>query len=164
MARVEWSDDDKAAAYVQWVSNGKNVRQTCRDCNVPHGTMRYWVREWEDNGPPEAMEGKITNNAYEFIHHASRVRQQAMLKLEELIPDAESKQLSAIATVVGIMDDKIRLASGLATKRTETVHQLPTRAEMKDLMSEFIGGVVNAAEDRAAETVQIEAESVTVNK
>ena len=164
MARVEWSDDDKAAAYVQWVSNGKNVRQTCRDCNVPHGTMRYWVREWEDNGPPEAMEGKITNNAYEFIHHASRVRQQAMLKLEELIPDAESKQLSAIATVVGIMDDKIRLASGLATKRTETVHQLPTRAEMKDLMSEFIGGVVGAAEDRAAETVQIEAESVTVNK
>lgn len=61
------------------------------------------------------------------------------------------------------MDDKIRLASGLATKRTETVHTLPTRDEMKELMSGFADGLVSAAEDRASETVLIEAESVVVN-
>ena len=163
-SRTEWTDEAKAQIYVQWIANDKNVRKTSREFGIPHGTLRYWTKEWEENGPPAELNDIIANDAYEFVHHANRVREQAMLKLEELIPQAESKQLSAIATVVGIMDDKIRLASGLATKRTETVHQLPTRAEMKDLMSEFIGGVVNAAEDRAAETVQIEAESVTVNK
>jgi len=74
------------------------------------------------------------------------------------------KQLSAIATVVGIMDDKIRLAQGLATKRTETVHTLPTREEMKELMSGFADSLVSAAEDRASEVVEIEASSVVVNK
>jgi hypothetical protein len=107
--------------------------------------------------------GKIDEQVYAFVDHASRVRKQAMEKLEELIPQAESKQLSAIATVVGIMDDKIRLASGLATKRTETVHTLPTREEMQELMSGFADNLVAAANDRAAEVVEITAESVVVN-
>jgi len=97
------------------------------------------------------------------VDHANRVRKQAMEKLEELIPEAEVKQLSAIATVVGIMDDKIRLAQGLATKRTETVHTLPTREEMKELMSGFADNLVSAAEERASEVVEIEAESVTID-
>jgi hypothetical protein len=100
---------------------------------------------------------------YEFIAHASSVRETAMRKLEELIPQAEVKQLSAIATVVGIMDDKIRLANGLATKRTETVHTLPSREDMRELMSGFSEGLVAAAEDRASEVVVIEASSVEIN-
>jgi transposase-like protein len=163
MSRIEWTDEDKAAAYVVWVSNERNVRRTSRDTGVPHGTLRYWVKEWESSGPPEKVMGKIDEQVYAFVDHASRVRKQAMEKLEELIPQAESKQLSAIATVVGIMDDKIRLASGLATKRTETVHTLPTREEMQELMSGFADNLVAAANDRAAEVVEITAESVVVN-
>jgi transposase-like protein len=162
--RTEWSDADKAAAYVIWIGNDKNVRRTCRDAGVPHGTLRYWVKEWEEQGPPEAVEEKIPEEAYQFVKHASRVRKKAMDKLEELIPEAESKQLSAIATVVGIMDDKIRLANGLATKRTETVHTLPTREDMKELMSGFAEGLVGAAEDRARDTIEIEPSSVIVDK
>lgn len=163
MARTEWSDDDRAAAYVIWIANDKNIRRTARECGINHTTIAYWAKNWEKNGPPDALEAKITNTAYEFVHHASSVREKAMKKLEELIPEAEVKQLSAIATVVGIMDDKIRLASGLATKRTETVHALPTRDEMKELMSGFADSLVSAADDRASETIQIEAESVVVN-
>ena len=163
MARTEWSDDDRAAAYVIWIANDKNIRRTARECGINHTTIAYWAKNWEKNGPPDALEAKITNTAYEFVHHASSVREKAMKKLEELIPEAEVKQLSAIATVVGIMDDKIRLASGLATKRTETVHALPTRDEMKELMSGFADSLVSAANDRASETIQIEAESVVVN-
>ena len=163
MARTEWSDEDRAAAYVVWIANDKNIRRTARETGIGHTTVAYWAKGWEKNGPPEALDAKITNSAYEFVHHASSVREKAMKKLEELIPEAEVKQLSAIATVVGIMDDKIRLASGLATKRTETVHTLPTRDEMKELMSGFAEGLISAADDRASETVQIEAESVIVN-
>ena len=161
--RTEWTDADRAAAYVIWVSNDKNIRATARQCGIGHTTVAYWVKEWEKNGPPEHLDGEIRKNAYEFVDHANRVRKQAMEKLEELIPDAEAKQLSAVATVVGIMDDKIRLAQGLATKRTETVHTLPTREEMKELMSGFADSLVSAAEDRAAETVLIEPESIVIN-
>lgn len=161
--RVEWDDEAKAAAYVVWISNGRAIRQTARETGIPHNTISYWAKDWEKNGPPDNLNEKIANNVYEFLNHASSVREKAMKKLEELIPQAEVKQLSAIATVVGIMDDKIRLASGLATKRTETVHTLPTRDEMKELMSGFADGLVGAAEDRASEVISIEAESVIVN-
>lgn len=156
--RVGWTDEDKAAAYVLWITNDKNVRKTCREANVPHSTFRYWVQEWEENGPPSEVIEKLPEQVYEFVHHASRVRESAMTKLEELIPEAEVKQLSAIATVVGIMDDKIRLASGLATKRTETVHTLPTRDEMKELMSGLVDGIVGAAEIRAGDIIDVEVE------
>ncbi len=161
--RTEWDDKAKAATYVQWVACDKRIRETSRVTGVPHATVAYWAKQWEKDGPPESMDAEIRKNAYEFVDHANRVRKQAMEKLEALIPDAEVKQLSAIATVVGIMDDKIRLAQGLATKRTETVHTLPTRDEMKELMSGFADGLVAAAEDRAAEVVSIEPLSVVVN-
>ena len=161
--RTEWDDAAKAATYVQWIACGKKIRETSRVTGVPHNTVAYWAKQWEKDGPPEHLDGEIRKNAYEFVDHANRVRKQAMEKLEELIPEAEAKQLSAVATVVGIMDDKIRLAQGLATKRTETVHTLPTREEMKELMSGFAEGLVGAAEERAQEVVQIEAESVIVN-
>jgi hypothetical protein len=61
------------------------------------------------------------------------------------------------------MDDKLRLAQGLATKRTETVHTLPSKEDMKELMSGFSEGLVAAAEDRASEVVVVEATSVVVN-
>lgn len=156
--RVGWSDEDKAAAYVLWITNDKNVRKTCREANIPHSTFRYWVQEWEENGPPDSVLEKLDEQVYEFVHHASNVREKAMNKLEELIPQAEVKQLSAIATVVGIMDDKIRLASGLATKRTETVHTLPSREDMKELMSGFVDGLVSTAENRAIEIIDVEVE------
>jgi hypothetical protein len=86
-----------------------------------------------------------------------------MRRLEDLIPEAEVKQLGTLATVVGIMDDKIRLAHGLATKRTETVHTLPSKEDMKELMSGFAESLVSSAEDRASEVVLIEASSVVIN-
>ncbi len=161
--RTEWDDDSKAAVYVQWVGNGKNVRQTSRDTGVPHTTVAYWAKAWEKDGPPANLDDKIRANAYEFVHHATSVREKAMNKLEELIPQAEVKQLSAIATVIGIMDDKLRLAQGLATKRTETVHTLPSKEDMRELMSGFSEGLVALAEDRASEVVLIDAVSVEVN-
>ena len=156
--QIRWSDDDKAAAYVIWVTNDKNIRKTSRDTGVSHTTIGYWVKEWEKNGPPEGVADKLDAAAHDFIGHASRIRKTAMEKLEELIPQAESKQLSAIATVVGIMDDKIRLASGLATKRTENTYVLPSRDDMKTLMSGFVDGLVSAAESRAGEIIDVEVE------
>tara|TARA_R110000823_G_scaffold277831_2_gene396329 strand:- start:13453 stop:13968 length:516 start_codon:yes stop_codon:yes gene_type:complete len=155
-SRTGWTDEAKAQIYVQWVANDRNVRKTSREFGIPHGTLRYWTKEWEESGPPAELNDIIANDAYEFVHHANRVREQAMLKLEELIPQAESKQLSAIATVVGIMDDKIRLASGLATKRTENTYVLPSQSDVKELMGAFVEGLVGSAIDRANEVIDVE--------
>lgn len=156
--RVEWTEEDRAHVYVQWIANEKNISRTARDCGLAESTLTYWVKDWKANGPPEALDGKISEKAYEFVHHASRIRKDAMLKLEELIPQAEVRQLSAIATVVGIMDDKIRLASGLVTRRTETTHSLPSKAEMKELMGSFVDTLISSAEERSAVLVEGEVE------
>lgn len=153
-SNIQWSDQDRAAAYVLWFSNDKNIRKTSRECGVPVNTLRYWVKGWNEDGPPDAVLDELPTQMYEFVHHANRVRQNAMDKLEELIPQAEVRQLSAIATVVGIMDDKIRLATGLATKRMETVHVLPSREDMKELMGGFVDGLVIAAESRSGEIIE----------
>lgn len=153
VAKPRWSDDDKAAVYVAWIANDKNIRQTARETGVAHTTLRYWVSEWRENGPPDAVSDKVPDKVEDFVQRASRIRSSAMDKLEELIPDAEVKQMGTLGTIVGIMDDKIRLASGLATKRTETVHTLPSREDMRELMSGFVEGVVGAAEARAGEII-----------
>lgn len=160
--RVGWSDDDKAAAYVVWIANDKNMTRTAQDTGLPQSTLRYWIKEWNKNGAPDAVLDKVPTQAYEFIHHANEVRDAAIKKLAELIPQAEVKQLSAVATVVGILDDKIRLANGLATKRVENTVALPSKDDMKELMGSFVGGLVGAAEERASEV--IEAEAVVVEQ
>jgi transposase-like protein len=156
--RIEWTDDARAAVYVQWIANEKNIQRTAKDVGMGTSTLAYWVKGWKKDGPPPGIDGKISSAAYEFVNHASRVREDAMKKLEELIPQAEVRQLSAIATVVGIMDDKIRLATGLATKRTETDQILPSREDMKELMGGFVDGLVGAAESRAGEIIDVEVE------
>ena len=152
-SKPRWSDDDKASVYVVWVANDKNVRRTSRETGVAQTTLRYWVSEWEESGPPSDVADKVADKVEEFVTRASRIRNSAMDKIEDLIPEAEIKQLGTLGTIVGIMDDKIRLASGLATKRTETVHTLPSRDDMKALMGGFVDGLVGAAESRATEIV-----------
>ena len=154
--KVGWSDDDKAAAYVIWFSNDKNMKKTARETGLPESTLRYWIKDWNENGAPDAVLDKVPTQAYEFIYHANEVRDSAIRKLAELIPQAEVKQLSAVATVVGILDDKIRLANGLATKRIENTVALPSKDDMKELMSSFVGGLVGSAEERAAEVIDAE--------
>jgi transposase-like protein len=84
-SNIQWSDQDRAAAYVLWVSNDKNVRKTSRESGIPTNTLRYWVKGWNESGPPDAVLDEIPAQMYEFVHHANRVRQNAMDKLEELI-------------------------------------------------------------------------------
>ncbi len=154
--KSNWSDDDKAAAYVVWITNDKNIRRTARETGVAHTTLRYWVAEWKQSGPPDNVADKVAEHTENFVEHASRIRLSAMEKLEELIPQAEVKQMGTLGTIAGIMDDKIRLAQGLATKRTETTYVLPSREEMRGLMSGFVDGIVSAAEERATEIVDSE--------
>lgn len=163
MAKSKFDSKAKAAAYVAYIANDKNEKKTSRELGIPHSTFRYWVRQWDKHGPPDDAAGELTDQVFTFVDQATKIRSAALDKLAELIPQAEVKQLSAIATVVGIMDDKIRLASGLATKRTENTYVLPNKEELKDLMGSFVGGLVDSANERSKEVIEISSESVIVD-
>jgi len=56
------------------------------------------------------------------------------------------------------MDDKIRLASGLATKRTENVYTLPSKEDMRELMSGLVDGIISSADSRTEDIIDVIAE------
>jgi transposase-like protein len=125
MARRVYSDEEMARAYFVLETNQGNVRRTARDTGLPISTLRGWVKEWEASGPPDVslVEAEATN----FVERAERVRDKALGVLESKLDTATP---SALVATVGMLQDKISLARGLATNRTETVHSLPPTEEI----------------------------------
>lgn len=148
--RPTYSDEDKARVYVALVSNDWNVKRTARDVGLNPATVRRWRDEWQENPPDTEVTEPIVAG---FLEDAKRVRGAALAELEKKIPNAKPSEL---ITVVGVLDDKITRASGLATSRTETVHSLPSPEAMRELMQGFIEGVVGAARHRQDEVIDVE--------
>ena len=42
--RIEWTDDARAAVYVQWIANEKNIQRTAKDVGMGTSTLAYWVK------------------------------------------------------------------------------------------------------------------------
>lgn len=149
MARATYSDEDKARAYVVLTTNAGNIKRTVRHTGVPEGTLRGWIRSWEENGPPDT--GAVDTAVGDFLTDAVRVRDKALNVLERKLDDASPAQL---VTAVGVLTDKIHLAKGLATSRTETVHALPPAEEIRDALQAAMGGVLAAARKREHELIE----------
>jgi hypothetical protein len=75
----------------------------------------------------------------------SRFVTRALQKIAEFIPHTEPKDLDKLIKIVGILDDKVRLAAGLATQRREVTHTLPSPEELRELAKSFAIGAVEAA-------------------
>ena len=57
-----------------WNANDKNEHKTSGELGIPHSTFRYWVKTWEEKGPPEDVAGELTEQVFSFVDHASRIR------------------------------------------------------------------------------------------
>lgn len=127
--------------------SGGNVKRASRDTGVPEQTVRNWKRNWEANGgiPAEVAEKVEGELAPAFMDTAISVRDQALQKIAEFIPHTEPKDLDKLIKIVGILDDKVRLAAGLATQRKEVTHTLPSPEELRELAKSFAIGAVEAA-------------------
>jgi transposase-like protein len=130
--------------------SGGNVLRACRETGVPQQTVRNWKKKWDVEGGPnegiaDAAESKVIPG---FVKMASTVRDEALKKIHELLPKTDVKDLAKLATIVGIMDDKVRLASGLATSRKEVQHSLPSPEEMRALGKGYAAGAISAALER----------------
>lgn len=153
--RTTYTDDELARLYVALTANEGNVKRTARDTGVPESTVRKYRDQWEREGPPHV--GDVESAVADFTTNAERVRDKALLAIEEKIPGAKVGELT---TLVGVLDDKIQRARGLAIGRVEHVHTLPPAEEIKAVLGAVFQGSLEAAAQRESEIVDAEIISV----
>lgn len=155
MAREQrrYSDEDRALVLATLTSNNGNVARTARDTNIPEATVRGWKRDWEENGPPPAVQEQAIAVADDFVAAATVVRNEALAIMRRKLPDARVSELNS---VVGTLDDKITRMRGLATGRVEHVHQQAVSAdELGSAIGEYLVNAVTAARQRQAEVFEV---------
>lgn len=151
MARTTYSDEDLARLYVSLTANEGNVKRTARDTGIPESTVRSWKQKWETDGPPSY--GEVEVAVSDFTTDAERVRNKALASIEEKIPGAKVGELT---TLVGVLDDKIMRARGLATGRVEHTLALPAADEIREALSAVFQGAIQAAANREADIIDAE--------
>lgn len=117
--RTKYSDSDKARVANALALNEGNVKRTARETGVPENTVRDWKNAWAKDGVPATIEQMQSAELDQYVERTSRVRDLALARLEEVIPDTKSAR--ELATTFGILDDKLTRARGLPTSRQETV-------------------------------------------
>ena len=161
MPRI-YRDEDKAAVYLSLQQGNGNIRRASRETGVPEQTIRDWKRVWDSEGVPEEVQDALIVEVADSLERMERVRDKALALIEGRLHEHKPREL---ATLFGILDDKIRLTKGLATQRTETVSALPSPEEMKALFTGLVAGALTAQAQRDNEVIVVEqAEKPALNK
>jgi len=150
--RATYTDEQKASAYVVLASNEGNIKRTSRDTGVPISTLRSWRDEWarlESLPAPEKLDEAIGT----FADKAETIRMKALNELERQLHTAKPGDLIKI---VGILDDKITRARGLADRTVEHRHLLPSVDELHALVSGFAEASRRSALSRAEDIIDAE--------
>lgn len=146
----KYTDEDKAKVFTQLTVNEGNVLRTSRELDVPQATVRLWKKTWDKNGLPDAVQEELPAVVAETVSSQERVRDMALLKIEELIPEATVKNLSTLATVYGILTDKIDRAKGLdkQTHKHEVEHTITNPDAVAESLKSLMVGAIDAANER----------------
>jgi transposase-like protein len=140
-----------ARAYMVLETNQGNVKRTARDTGLPESTIRNWRDMWAEDGPPDVAD--VTLVVTDFVANAERVRDKALTVLEGKLDAATP---SALIAVVGTLQDKVSIARGLATSRTEVQHALPSPEEIAKTLGAVLQGAIQAAQARDADIIDAE--------
>lgn len=142
-SRKTYTPEQMAHAYVVLETNQGNVKRTARDCNLPESTIRRWRDLWKEDGPPDL--DVVAPVVTDFVENAERVRDAALTVLEGKLDSATP---SALVATIGMLQDKVSIARGLATSRHETVHALPSPQEIAETLGAVLQGAIAAAKAR----------------
>lgn len=85
-----------------------------------------------------------------FSVDADRVRGKALAALEVQIDTGQAKARELI-TIVGVLDDKVTRARGLATSRTEHTIALPSADDLRAVLGPAVQQALDAAARRENE-------------
>jgi len=163
MAKNRYTDEDKAKGHLALQVNAGNVLRSSRDTGIPEATLRDWKKSWEKDGVPIEILEYAEQFASDFVEDATRVRDLALAELEKAIRSGDLKSEKLI-TVVGVLEDKIRLGKGLATSRHETVQKLPDASELREVLGGYIAETMRDAAQREDDINEVEDEIIPIRE
>lgn len=152
MSRRIYTDEDKARGFLALTVHDGNLKRAARETGLPESTLRRWREEWAQGVPTPVIDGAV-ELAEGFVNDAERVRDAALREIERKIPEAKPSEL---ITIVGVLDDKITRARGLATSRTAVQHELPPPEQIRDALVAAMQGALEASRERQAVIVDAE--------
>ena len=143
MAKTTYSDADLARLYVVLTTNEGNVKRTARELNMPPSTVRRYKNLWEENGPP-TIEEEIVKEVVEYVSEMERTRDLALQRMHERLENDQGT-LPQIATVFGVLTDKIDRARGIGNETTvHHKHSLPSPDEIRQVLGALVSGAAEA--------------------
>lgn len=149
-----YSDADLARLYVVLTTNEGNVKRTARDTGVPESTVRRFKKLWEEEGPPKLEE--VEEAVFEYLTEMEATRDLALQRMHEKLEKGEGT-LPQIATVFGVLTDKIDRARGIGTNHVhEHKLSLPSPDEIRESLGALIVGVQSGHIAREEEIVDAE--------
>ena len=151
--RSKYTEGQRAQVYVTLAANNQNVKRTSRELGVPVSTVRDMKRSFDMDGPP--LKEHVDVAAGEFLKAAEEARDFALGTLIIKIPDAKPSEL---ITIIGVLDDKIARARGLADRTVEHRHTLPSPDEIREAMTGVVQGAIEASKQREEDIIDAEIE------
>jgi hypothetical protein len=146
MARRIYTEDEQAQVALILQVNRGALRTTARETGIPVGTLRDWKMKWEKEGYPDVSD---LPDLPDFVVVATEVRDLMLVKLREKV-EAGQATARELVTGIGVLEDKIRVAKGLATNRTETVAvQSIDAKELAKELAQFVDSSAAAIQQRA---------------
>lgn len=163
MARRTYTDEDRARVFTLLATNEGNVDRTVRDSGVPRATVLSWKKKWESEGAPPEITEAAEKVAGDFIEEARETRFKAITALKAKVDDASARDL---ATIIGILDDKIARAEAVKSGRNQIehvhVHALPAPEELGEVLGSYLSRAIGAARRRDAVVIEVPEEPATL--
>lgn len=155
-----YSEADLARLYVVLETNAGNVKKTARDTQLPESTVRDYKKRWETEGPP-VISKEIEEAVAEYAASMETTRDLALRRIHERLESPDQKTqgtLPQLATVFGVLTDKIDRARGIADKTVEHKHTLPSPDEIRATLAQVVSGALEAHTEREEEIIDAEFE------
>lgn len=150
MARRVYTDEDKALVRHLLEVHEGNVKRTAREAEIPVQTVRDWKIAWEREGAPLAVREATPVAVERWVGNVKRVRDKAVDRLEQALDDPTTKvNVKDLSMTIGILTDKVRVAEGKPTTRSENVgvDALPIE-QARELFAGMARGMLEAAQQR----------------
>lgn len=160
--KAKYTDDDRARVFLALSVHEGNVKRTARETQIPVTTIRNWKNEWEKNPPSTEIAIRIEEQAEQFVVDAVRIRDKALLAFEQKVESGEATA-AQLMTGVGILTDKINIATGLA-KKSAPEQSTAAEIEFARTAAKELVGALSQSREREIVVDATEAEWRQVDK
>jgi len=147
---MSYTAEDKAKALALVIMNDGNELKTSRELDIPLSTLRYWRREErEGKTSTTVMQLKQQVVSRAFADTSVRIRTKALDRLEQMLDDPEAKfNPQQLATVVGILTDKLDRINTITLTHTEVVNEPLDESKVAERLGNFLSANSEDAVER----------------